>query len=168
MKKLSILTLTLLLGACSTPYKSEGFAGGFSEIQLDKNVWQVTFEGNGYTKSQRSEELAMLRSAELTLSQNFTHFAFVDSRSSSETVTISTPQNSYSTFNANTYGNSTYGTMSTRSYGGGTQSFNKPKTTNTVMMFNGKPTLNTLVYDAKLICENIGKKYEVICNEVKK
>lgn len=137
-------------------------------MQLDNNVWKVTFEGNGYSKSQRSEELAMLRSAELTLKQNFTHFAFIDSRSMSETRTISTPQNSVSTFNANSFGGSTTGTISTRTYGGGIQSFNVPKTTNTVMMFNGKPELNAVVYDAKFICESIGKKYDVICNRVAK
>jgi len=34
-----------LLAACATPYQSKGYTGGFSETQLDVNVFRVNFNG---------------------------------------------------------------------------------------------------------------------------
>ncbi|MGH8355486.1 MAG: CC0125/CC1285 family lipoprotein [Pseudomonas sp.] len=67
MRIVTCLCFVAFLSACTTPYQRDGFAGGYSEIQLDENIWRVTFEGNGYTTALRVEELALLRSAELTL-----------------------------------------------------------------------------------------------------
>ena len=65
MRLLSVLAIALVLSACATTYQSESFSGGFSETQLDKNVFRVSFQGNGYTRAERAEEMALLRSAEL-------------------------------------------------------------------------------------------------------
>ena len=47
-------------------------SGGFTESQLDTNVFRVTFKGNGYTSPDRAEDMALLRSAELALQHGFT------------------------------------------------------------------------------------------------
>jgi hypothetical protein len=157
MKKLkvfAIATAVLLLGGCASPYQSYGFAGGFKETQLDTNVWRVFFEGNGYTKGDRAEDFAMLRSAELTLANGFTHFAFSSSKTGTDISSYSTPARAYSSSTSS----------SIRIYGGNTEIIAKPTATNIVVMFKGKPELNASVYDAIFICNSIGKKYEVVCN----
>src|SRR5882724_2256033 len=76
-----LLTLILSLAGCATTYQPQSFSGGFSETQLDKNVFRVSFKGNGYTQAERAEEMALLRSAELTLKNGFKYFVIIDGRS---------------------------------------------------------------------------------------
>ncbi|GIX25986.1 MAG: hypothetical protein KatS3mg122_3217 [Caldimonas sp.] len=78
MRTIAAISLAIFLGGCATTYQPEGFSGGFSETQLDTNVFRVSFRGNGYTRAERAEELALLRSAELTLKNGFTHFVVID------------------------------------------------------------------------------------------
>jgi TPR repeat protein len=43
-----------------------------------------------------------------------------------------------------------------------------PRTTNTIMCFNGKPDVQGLVYDAQFICNSRGQKYGIVCGAVAK
>jgi hypothetical protein len=167
-KIIPLITGTVILAGCATAYQSEGFSGGFTETQLDTNVWRVSFRGNGHTRGEKAEDFAMLRSAELALANGYTHFAFASSRSGSETSTMTTPTTSYTTGSANVYGNSIYGNATTTTSGGNTYSISKPRSTNTVVMFNGKPDVGGMVYSANFVCDSLGKKYEVVCNAPKK
>ena len=63
----SLIPLAAALLGCATAYQPQGLSGGFTETQLAPDVWRVSFSGNGYTKGERAEDFAMLRSAELTL-----------------------------------------------------------------------------------------------------
>ncbi len=164
MRTIAAISLAvLLLAGCATTYQPEGLSGGFSETQLDTNVFRVSFRGNGYTRAERAEELALLRSAELTLKNGFTHFVVIDGRSREQLGTYTTPTQSYTTANATAYGNSAYGTARTTTYGGQTFLISKPSTTNTIMCFNGKPDIQSLVFDAKFVCSSLGQKYGVVC-----
>ncbi|ABI59617.1 CC0125/CC1285 family lipoprotein [Nitrosomonas eutropha] len=163
MRNIALITLVLALAGCASAYKPKGFGGGFSETQLDTNVFRVSFRGNGYTRAERAEELALLRSAELTLKNGFTHFAIIDSQSREKHSAYTAPTQSYTTANATAYGNSAYGTANTTTYGGQTFLISKPSTTNTIMCFKGKPDIQGLVYDAQFLCGSLGKKYEAIC-----
>jgi hypothetical protein len=163
MKTITVISLAILLGGCATTYQPEGLSGGFSETQLDTNVFRVSFRGNGYTRAERAEELALLRSAELTLKNGFTHFVVIDGRSREHLDTYTTPTQSYTTATATAYGNAAYGTARTTTYGGQTFLISKPSTTNTIMCFNGKPDIQALVYDAKSVCNSLGQKYGVVC-----
>ncbi len=163
MRILIAVLFTALLSACATAYKADGFSGGFSETQLDTNVFRVSFRGNGYTRPERAEELALLRSADLTLKNGFTHFIVVDSQTREMHGSYTTPTQSYTTANATVYGNTAYGTAQTTSYGGQTIHISKPSTTNTIMCFKGKPDLQGLVYNAQYLCNSLGSKYEVVC-----
>lgn len=60
------IAASIVLAACGTPYGSYGLLGGYTETQLADNVWQVTFEANGYTRQATTVRYAMLRCAELT------------------------------------------------------------------------------------------------------
>jgi hypothetical protein len=158
-----MFTFSIILSACATAYQPQGLSGGFTETQLDTNVFKISFKGNGYTHAERAADLALLRSAELTIKNGFTHFVVIDSQSREKHGTYTTPTQSYTTANANAYGNSAYGTAYTTTYGGQTFNISKPSTTNTIMCFKGKPDIQGLVYDAQFLCNSLGSQYEVVC-----
>lgn len=154
----------VIFAGCATSYQPSGFSGGFSEVQLDTNVFRVSFVGNGYTSTGKAEEFALLRSAEITIKNNFTHFVIINSRSRQDLSSYTTPTNSYTTANATRFGNSAYGTANTTTHGGETTVIAKPNITNTIMCFNGKPVLQSFIYDATFLCASLGKKYNIVCN----
>jgi hypothetical protein len=69
--RLSVAATAAILAACATPYKPESalYGGGFSEQRRAPGVYAVWFAGNVYTTEDRSEELAVLRAAELCLGE---------------------------------------------------------------------------------------------------
>ena len=69
--RLSVAATAAILAACATPYKPESafYGGGFSEQRRAPGVYAVWFAGNEYTTEDRSEELAVLRAAELCLGE---------------------------------------------------------------------------------------------------
>jgi hypothetical protein len=164
----SVLTAVavLLLAGCAiptptpTPYQPKGFSGGYSDVQLDKNVFRVSFRGNGFTSRDRAEELALLRSAELTLKSGFTHFIIVDGRSSSQYGAFTAPTMSTTTGSTSLYGNTAFGSATTTTTGGQTFMVRKPSVTNTIVCFDGKPNVNALVFDAQFVFTSLAKKYE--------
>jgi hypothetical protein len=153
----------LFMVGCATKYQADGFTGGFTETQVAENVWRVAFRGNGYTRSTRAEELALLRSADLAIQNGFRYFAFIESRIDKSSVAITSPTQSTSSFSANSYGGNIYGTGTTTTYGGNTTIINRPSAVNTVMMFKNKPELPGVIYDANFVCDSVGRKYEARC-----
>lgn len=93
-----ILALAFLQG-CSTAYQSRGFSGGYSETQLDENIFKVSFSGNGYISGHKVADYTLLRSAELTLQNGFKYFAIVDANSNIEHSTYTSPTTYHTTGN---------------------------------------------------------------------
>lgn len=77
MKYLSIVLAgaALLLSGCATEYHARRADGGYSEKQTGPQSWQVVFEGTRGTMSAQMRDFALLRSAELTLAQGYSHFS---------------------------------------------------------------------------------------------
>jgi hypothetical protein len=155
---LACICLFIIQG-CSTSYQHEGFTGGFSETQIDENVFRVTFSGNGYTSREKASDLALLRSADITLLKRCSYFIIVDSNYNSSVSTYTTPSttNTTGTINGSTYN----GTSTT--YGGNTYVIQKPSNTNTIVMFKEKPSIQGIIYNADFICNSLGNKYSVTC-----
>lgn len=153
------LLLSLLVVACATPYQKSGLSGGFSETQLAENVFRVSFRGNGYSRGERAEDFALLRSAELTLEHGYTHFALAASGSNSETSSYTTPTTSYTTGSAYSSGGNVYGNATTNTYGGQTVFISRPSASNTVVMFKGKPDVQGMAFDASFVYDSLRKKY---------
>ncbi len=156
---LSGLTIFFLVG-CATSYQSEGAMGGFKETRLSENMYRVTFNGNGFTDRTRSADFVLLRSAEITLQNGYRYFTIIDAHRDTATSYHTNP--TYTTVNANTYGNTMYGTATT--YGGGVNTITKPSNSNTIVMYKKKP--KGLVYDAKFINISFKNKYKL--NKVEK
>jgi hypothetical protein len=98
------------LVACATPYQPESFSGGFSEIPLASDTYQISVSGNGYTSKSAVREMSLLRAAELARENGFTHFVVLDSADATKTNTFVTPgssqTNTYGSATAYSYGNS--------------------------------------------------------------
>ena len=41
MKNLSFLLFIVIISGCSTSYQSDGFTGGYTELQLADNIYKV-------------------------------------------------------------------------------------------------------------------------------
>lgn len=79
MKKLYIILLILLLTNCATPYQKESKwwqlpPGGYSEAKRGENIFFVVFNANGITPLVNVKDYALLRSAEVTVENNFSYF----------------------------------------------------------------------------------------------
>lgn len=154
------IALALLVSACATAYQPQSFSGGFSETQLDRNVFRVSFKGNGYTSRERAEDLALLRSAELALKNGFSHFVIVDGRAGTNYSAFTTPTQSTTVGTASVYGNTAYGRASSTTTGGQTFLVQKPSSTNTIVCLNGKPE-GVFAYDAAFVRRSLSEKYGI-------
>jgi len=163
MKKLIAITFAaLILQGCATSYQKIGFltGGGYSEIQLDENVFNVSFRGNGYTSRERVADFTLLRSAELTLEHGFQYFAIIDANSYTSNSTYTMPTTSHTTGIAYGSGNYAYGSATTTTTGGQTYNISKPRSSNTIVCFKEKPK-TVFTYNANFIYKNIRQKYGI-------
>jgi hypothetical protein len=161
MKKIFIIAIAALMTqGCATPYQEKGFAGGFSETQLDENVYTVSFKGNGFTSREKATDYALMRSAQLALQGEYKYFVVMEQNSYTQDSSYTTPITSNTTANAYGYGNSAYGNATTTSYGGQTFITSKPNASMTIICFKEKPE-NAFSYNAEFIYGNLSRKYGI-------
>ncbi len=58
----------------TTPFRGEGFSGGFVEEQVAGDEFWVSFDGNTALDREALQQSLMRRASELTLRHGFTHF----------------------------------------------------------------------------------------------
>jgi hypothetical protein len=155
MKRLLMLTCILTITSCATTYQAQSWTGGFTETQLDTDVYSVRFKGNGYTSSSRAADFTLLRSAEIALEQGYNYFVVIESDSIQDVRQASIPQQTYN-----------YGTVSgsggSASYSGyGTTYQNirvtRPTAENTILLLKEKPA--GISYNAQLIYDQLREQY---------
>jgi hypothetical protein len=136
---------TLLLG-CATAYQPHGLTGGFEESQVNQNTFRVAFRGNGYTSTNRVEELTLLRSAEICLDRGLPGFVLLRERTDirNESLWMSS---------ATVSGRHAYAA-------GGNFLFSMPSTSNLVSCIDEKAP-NVFSYDALILYESLTTKYQV-------
>lgn len=168
--KLFLPFIMLLLSACATGYQEYGSFGqqGYSETQLAEDMFRVSFKGNDVTEMERAQDFTLLRSAELTLNNGYSHFIIVDEAASERVGTIVTPTTtqtySTATGSARVMGNSVFGNASgystSTTYGG--QIFNtvSPSVSNTIVLLKEKPE-DVFSFDAAFIYESLRAKYNL-------
>lgn len=151
------------LAACATGYQSSGFTGGFDETALAPNVYRVSFRGNAYTSSERAADMALLRSADLTLQHGFKFFVLADASNTSRISAMTTPQTTTTTGSVTAYGNMATFNAQSNSYGGETVYLAKPRAANLVVMYGDKPSVAGMVFDAAFVCASLASKYKATC-----
>ena len=82
-----LVALLMPLAGCATAYHPETLTGGYTEIPLPENTYQVRFKGNNYTPRDKVEQFLLYRCAELTEQLGYDHFLLV----ASDTLDISDP-----------------------------------------------------------------------------
>lgn len=151
MKKLIVLVfVALFFCSCATGYHSKTGSGGYSQTQLDQNVFKVSFSGNTMSDMERVVDFALLRAAELTIENGFEYFAVIGGNNDATNVGL-TVGNAYG------YNNSVFGLA---------QTINAKKRTisRTIICFNQRPT-SIFVYDASFVYGSITKKYNIQTRE---
>lgn len=153
--------ICLFLAGCATPYQTQGLTGGFSETQLDQNVFRVSFRGNAYTSSERAADFTLLRSAELAIENGYGYFIIVDTEKYSQTGAYTTPTTSYTTGSVHGSGDYAHISATTTTSGGQTYFYSRPRSTNTIILFNERPEVDAMVYDASFVVRSIRQRYGV-------
>jgi len=85
------LAASFFLCSCATPYQPLDHRYGYSEQQVGKDVYEVTFLGNADTSYERAFDFAMLRAADIALSRRAKSFALLDLTNLSFVRTYKTP-----------------------------------------------------------------------------
>ncbi len=143
------IACALAISGCATPYQRDGLRGGYNEVQLDKNIFRVSFQGNGYTAPRKVTDFILLRSAELTLENGFRYFQVVGI--TDETVRTAMPLPSTAT--TTVAGNQ----ATTIVNGGGFLGITFPSATQTIVCFKERP--ETYAFDAKFVARSLGAAY---------
>lgn len=154
--------LIMFFSGCASSYQPEGLGGGYQEVQLDEDVFKVSFRGNGYTKRERATDFALLRAGEVTLQNGYKYFAIIDTQNYSKTGTYTTPTTYRTSGNVYGYGNTAYYSGTTYATGGQTFNISKPRSTNTIKCFKKKPNINAQVYNAEFLVKSIKAQYKII------
>ena len=155
--------MAIALAGCATPYQKNGFRGGYSDVQLDSNTFNVEFRGNGYTRRQTVEIYLLYRCAQLTAEAGYDYFVVVGRDVDAKNQLFATAGNytSNTTGNASFYGNTAYGAATTTGTYNPPQIFSITKYggTTTIKAFKGsKPDDNPNAYDAQELLRYLGSK----------
>jgi len=148
------------LSGCATSYQQKGFTGGYSETQLAPDVFRVNFQGNGYTSSERAQDFALLRAAELGLEKGFKYFALLDESSSSKLSTFTTSGSAYTTGSASVIGNTATYSGHTTYTPGQTYLISKPHTGVLVRGFMSKPD-DIYTFEVEFLQQSLKRKYNL-------
>jgi hypothetical protein len=160
MRQFFLFGALLILTNCATPYKSSGLLGGYSDTALAPDVYRISFQGNGYTSSERVQDFAILRAADLTLAHGYRYFAIFNAAEGGRSGTINMPGQSYTTVNAQQFGNAVYGTAHTTYVPGATIPFFLPQSGLLIRCFAERPQ-GGYALDAAFVSRSLRQKYRV-------
>ena len=159
MKIVTTALLVSLVG-CATSYQSSGFTGGFTDTQLAPDVFRVSFSGNAFTSSDRVQDFAFLRAAELTLASNARYFAAMSSADQSRNDTYDSPGSAYTTGTVTGYGNTAKYSGNTTYSSPQVHTYFKPGVGMMIRTFQIKPD-GGFAFDAEFIVTSLRTKYGV-------
>jgi|GEM_PF-420388 len=154
-----LLSLFMLSG-CATSYQRNGASGGFSETRLADNMFKVHIKANGYSSTERADDFALLRSAELTIENGYRYFTIVSQNNSTKINTVNMPSTYNTRGNITGMGNTAFFNSRTTQSGGQSIRFEKPRVTMTIACHKEKPA-DQFSYDAHLIYNELTSKYDV-------
>lgn len=172
-----IVLLALCVGGCRTidynyrpfnctpmgvpwPFPGWHCKGGYSEVEIATDMYQVRFEGAA-TQPQ-TEDLTLLRCSELTLEKGYSHFVVVEAKDLSETKTGYSP-GTYTpgTTVCDKEGKNCVTTLGTWS-GGGSYTYGVPGFALTIQLVRDRPASGgPIAYDATSVYQDLRRKYRL-------
>ena len=138
----------VMFSACATEYQSASFTGGFTDTQLAPDVFRVSFSGNAFTSSDRAQDFAMLRAAELTLANDARFFGLLSSADQSRTETYVSP------------GSAMYGSGTTTYTAPQVSTYYKPGVGMMIRTFKTRPK-GGFAFDAEFVANSVRTKYGI-------
>lgn len=164
MKRLIAIAALALLGACSFSTYAPRFGGvGYSDSRMTADTFQVRFDGHDQETTLRTGEQALLRSAEVTLANGFSHFVVLTEKSDMDVSSYEVPASSTTETTTRAEGKETK-TVSTTTYvPAKTVERRFPQTVMTIRVFNGEPAKYNggTLFDARQLWLDLGAKYKV-------
>ncbi len=152
----SIIAVTVMFSGCaSTQYverKGNFWGSGHYESKIQDDVFKVGYTGVASTMRDQAEDLALLRCADVTLNNGYTHFVVQDKNTTSYTHSSYTPLMPYD------YKGATYYT------GGYSSTYSNPDIYFVIRCFHGKPLdldASQTVYDAADVRANLRERYKL-------
>ena len=91
------VVVSLLASSCATPYRALEDHYGYSEQQVGKDRYEVTFMGNGNTSYERAFDFALLRAADIALAREAKSFIVSDAVNLSSVRVYQSPTRYYQT-----------------------------------------------------------------------
>ena len=93
MKTLTIVFLLSLITSCATSYKKSGWGGGYNDSQVSTDMYEVEFNGNGYTSEGTVLNYLKRRCAELTIEKGYTHYSIIKERDTNDSYLYTNTMN---------------------------------------------------------------------------
>lgn len=89
LKVIFVFLCAILISSCATTYKRAGNPDGvgYYDSLLQKNMYEVTFNGNSDISSTTAQDYALLRAAEICIENGYKTFDIVNSKDNSKTET---------------------------------------------------------------------------------
>lgn len=161
------LTIAGVLSGCATGYKPDGIGGGYNDHQYAKDIFAIGVRGNGSTSADRAAQIALLRGADVTLANGFSHFVVISKSESAQTGTIKMPTQTMTTGSVYTTGNTAYFNANSTTTGGQILNFSKPRITIKIRTFHGQPAgMEDAAYDARMVCQSLGAEFGAQCSSL--
>lgn len=162
MKKIILIFFIMTLAGCNTgQYQSYQSGIGYQSENRTENIYRVSYTGTRTTKIDKVNDFAMLRSAELTLENGYSHFAIISAENNENAAQNKTDM-SARTLTGVSGGNSPTGgvgaSASTLNMGAEI-SGPKSKSDLTIVMYNEKPL--GISYDASRIVRALRQEYGI-------
>jgi hypothetical protein len=126
---LLVVAVSAALVGCAASYGPEGLKGGYSEQQLDANVFRITFKGNITNKQAETDDLALLRAAQVAQDHGFAWFV--------------------------TSGIAPTGTAASLA----TNVVGSPASTVTIAAFRVRPETGGVIYECSEVIARLGRRY---------
>lgn len=137
---LTLIAFCFLICSCATHYNSLGFRGGYSDLKIDSDTYEVEFVGNGYTSQNLIERYFLFRCSEITIENGKRYFVFYGKNIGS----VKTNTNIQGDIDNN--GN----------FSATTNSINKAFGRGTIKIFESKPDdFEGIIYDAEEIYKRL-------------
>ncbi len=141
IKIIGFVVTIIMVSGCATTYDTEKsyWTGnrGFSQTQLENDIWQIDFTGNTHTNSETRKKYLLKKAAEITIKENYSFFKVIQSRASTDS----------------TGNNATEEDSSTRARGRSKKPYihTNTFTSMTIRLLNEKGNEQGAIYDASLI-----------------
>ena len=90
LKPLAFLAFVMLSG-CATEYGPRQFAGGYSEVHIQNDVFRISVDGNAYIHKSQIEYYALVRAAELTVKQGRNYFRVIGANTDINSTNVFVP-----------------------------------------------------------------------------